>query len=47
MATRDKSKPAVRGLDRRHAEQAHHPAGSRPVSPDHYRKSSDSARPKK
>lgn len=47
MANRDQSKPCVKGLDKAHAEQAHHPAGARKVGPEHYRKSSDSARPKK
>ncbi len=43
MASIDRSKPAVSGLNKARAERVHQgQAGSRPVEPAHYRKSSDS-----
>ena len=43
MASRDRSKPGVGGLNQSRAERVHQgQAGSRPVDAGHYRKSSDS-----
>lgn len=47
MAERDRSNPYVTGLTYARANKAFHKAGSRPVGPEHLRKSSDSKQPPK